>query len=283
MKSDPPALTDWIGRTEEADDVIGPRALQALIATLSSQVIAPLPGDAAPLLSHWLHFLAAVPQSDLGLDGHPARGTFLPPVTLPRRMWASSALRFMRPLLIGSAVTRRSTIASVTEKTGRSGNLVFVEIDHVVSDQHGDVLSERQTIVYRDAALPGAPGPAPIAAPLSPEWSRRIVPDPVLLFRYSALTFNSHRIHYDQPYATGVEGYPGLVVHGPLIATLLLHELVARHPGARVTAYHFRAVSPLFDTAPFDVCGSFRPDGTAHLFARNHRGELCMEATVTLA
>ncbi|MDT0509944.1 MaoC family dehydratase N-terminal domain-containing protein [Novosphingobium sp. MMS21-SN21R] len=283
MESDHATLTDWTGRTEEAEDIVSAGAVKALVATLSSQEIAPQSGDAAPLLSHWLHFLPSVPQSNLGADGHPARGAFLPPVTLPRRMWASSALQFVRPLLIGSPVTRRSTIASVTERTGRSGSLVFVEVDHVVSDAEGPVVSERQTIVYRSAPTPGAPSPAPVPAPQSSQWSRRIDPDPVLLFRYSALTFNGHRIHYDQPYATGVEGYPGLVVHGPLIATLLLHELTARHPGLSVTGYRFRAVSPLFDTAPFHICGALEADGTARLFATNESGALCMDAAATFS
>lgn len=274
-------LSDWVGRTQDSDDAVSARAVQGLVATLASRIVEPRPGDAAPLLSHWLHFQPAAPQGELGPDGHPSRGDFLPPVTLPRRMWAASDITFIRPLCIGSAITRRSTIASATQKHGRSGRLAFVEVDHHVSDAQGELLRERQTIVYREAANPAASGPAPVPAPPSPQWSTRVVPDPVLLFRYSALTFNSHRIHYDLPYATGVEGYPGLVVHGPLIATLLLHDLVARHPGLTVTGYRFRAVQPLFDTAPFDICGTLEADGTARLFAMNEGGALCMDAIAT--
>ena len=209
------------------------------------------------------------------------RGDFLPAVTLPRRMWAASDITFVRPLCLGSAITRRSIIASATEKHGRSGRLAFVEVDHHLSDAQGELLRERQTIVYREAADPAAP--APVLAPSSKQWSRRIDPDTVLLFRYSALTFNSHRIHYDLPYATGVEGYPGLVVHGPLIATLLLHEMVARHPGLTITGFRFRAVQPLFDTAPFHIGGTLEANGTARLFAMTEGGALCMDATATFA
>ncbi len=273
---------DWLGRSELRHDLVSPVAVRALEATLGSGIVQAAPGDAAPLLSHWLHFLDAVPLAEVGADGHPRRGGFLPPVTLPRRMWAGSRIDFKRPLRIGAAVTRRSTISNLSEKEGKSGRLLFVTVEHEISDDTGVVLDEVQDIVYREAQRPGA-APAPDArAPENPQWRWRIDPDPVLLFRYSALTFNGHRIHYDRPYATQVEGYPGLVVHGPLIATLLLHSLRSRHPGATVKSFAFRAVKPIIDGAPFDVCGTLADDGSATLFAADHAGALCMDAAATL-
>ena len=272
----------WIGRQEEQVDIVAPDAVRGLVTTIASCDVAPVAGESAPLLTHWLRFLPIVPLDRVGPDGHPRRGGFLPDVDLPRRMWAGSNLRFERPLRIGARVTRRSTIADVAGKEGRSGRLVFVRVDHEIFDGDGLLIADSQDIVYRDAPQPGAPMPAPQLAPADPQWVRRIDPDPVLLFRYSALTFNGHRIHYDRPYAMGEEGYPGLVVHGPLIATLLLHELLARHPGADIAAFRFRAVKPIFDIAPFFVCGSLAADGSAHLFARDEAGALCMDATATL-
>jgi 3-methylfumaryl-CoA hydratase len=197
-------------------------------------------------------------------------------------MWAGSDINFHRPLRIGTAITRHSKIGDVTEKLGRTGRLMFVRVDHEISDQDGPLLNEAQTLVYRDPPVPGAPSPAPEPAPAERQWQRRIEADPVMLFRYSALTFNSHRIHYDRRYAMEVEAYPGLVVHGPLIATLLLHELIARHPSVDIASYRFRAARPLFDTAPFFVCGSLDGAGSAALFAADESGALCFSATATL-
>ena len=197
-------------------------------------------------------------------------------------MWASSDIVFHRQLRIGTAVSRRSTIRKIIEKEGRSGKLVFVHVDREIHSDQGQLVSDRQTIVYRDTPTVDAPAPTAELAPSTSQWRRRIDPDPVMLFRYSALTFNGHRIHYDHPYATGTEGYPGLVVHGPLIATLLLHEMVARHPDVDVASYSFRAVRPIFDTGPFFVCGSLQQDGVARLFASDESGALCMSATATL-
>src|SRR6185437_4594407 len=190
---------------------------------------------------HWLFFLPAYRQSDAGPDGHALKGGFLPPIELPRRMWAGSRLEFARPLRVGSEVTRTSTISDVAVKEGRSGRLVFVTVRHEVSDAGGLVLSDEHDIVYRGEAALAA---APVAAPAGEAWRREIRPDPVLLFRYSAVTFNSHRIHYDHPYATRVEGYPGLVVHGPLIATLLVDLFRRERPRERIARYAFRASRP---------------------------------------
>jgi len=272
----------WLGREAIASDTIAPGPVRGLVSTISSQDIEPAVDDPAPLLAHWLYFLPYSPLNEVGPDGHPRRGGFLPPVDLPRRMWAGGRLEFVHPLRIGAKVTRRSRIAEIDEKHGRSGPLVFVGVDHEIVGSEGVVLRERHDIVYRDMPAPDAPAPAPRPAPENPGWERRIDPDPVLLFRYSALTFNGHRIHYDRPYVTEVEGYPGLIVHGPLIATLLLHEYLARHPGADVARFAFRAVKAVYDTGPFFVGGSIGDGGVAELFARDEGGALCMQATATL-
>src|SRR6185295_18675265 len=209
-------------------------------------------------LWHWLYFLPIYRISKSGPDGHPTRGEFLPPVPLPRRMWAGSRFEFHRPLRVGSSMSRVSQIGDVTGKEGRSGPLVFVTVRHTISDGEGVALTEEHDIVYRENARPGDSPPPPQLAPVNAEWSREINPDPVLLFRYSALTFNSHRIHYDRRYVTEVEGYQGLVVHGPLIATLLIDLLRRNLLHATVARFAFRAMRPLFDIAPFQVCG--QPD-----------------------
>jgi 3-methylfumaryl-CoA hydratase len=192
-------------------------------------------------------------------------------------MWAGSRLEFVRPLVVGSEVERTSTIKDVAVKAGRSGTLVFVTVRHEVADAGGLVLSDEHDIVYRGETALAAP---PVPAPGGEAWRREIRPDPVLLFRYSAVTFNSHRIHYDHPYVTRVEGYPGLVVHGPLIATLLVDLLRRERPQARLVSYRFRAMRPLFDTAPFHTCGL--PDEaarSARLWTRDAEGALTMDAT----
>jgi 3-methylfumaryl-CoA hydratase len=192
-------------------------------------------------------------------------------------------LEFHHPLRVGDEIGRVSRIADVRAKAGRSGSLVFVDVRHEIADARGTAIVEEHDIVYRDPPLPGAAAPEPRRAPDDAAFSREFAPDPVLLFRYSALTFNGHRIHYDRSYVTDVEGYPGLVVHGPLIATLLLDLLRREMPGARVRRFEFRAVRPLFDLHRFAVCG--RPDGerTVRLWARDHEGFLAMEATTHLA
>ena len=274
-------LSDWIGRTETASDVATAAPCAALAATLDRPADRPAVGTPLPALWHWLYFLPIARQSDIGPDGHPKRGSFLPPVQLPRRMWAGSQFSFHKPLRIGDAITRVSTIDNVTEKSGRSGPLVFVRVHHAINRQ-GDAdpaITEFHDIVYRDAPKPGDATAPPKPAPGSAAWERECDPDAVLLFRYSALTFNGHRIHYDRRYVTDVEGYPGLVVHGPLIATLLLDLLRERRPDVDVASFEFRALRPTFDTAPFYVCASPEPDGrTFHLWARDHDGWLTMDA-----
>ena len=264
-------LEEWIGRTESRSDVITPVPVGALAATLDRDDPPPQPGDALPPLWHWLYFLPAPRQSELGPDGHAKRGGFLPPVSLPRRMWAGGRFEFHRPLRIGDSITRNSRIIDIKHKQGRTGELVFVLVRHEISNPQGLALTEEHDIVFRDISRSVAPPPAPTDA----MWQRVIHPDDVLLFRYSALTFNAHRIHYDRRYTTEVEGYPGLVVHGPLIATLLLDLHRRSQPQAPVNRFEFRAVSPLYDTAPFTVCGN--PN---HLWAQNASGALAMQAQI---
>ena len=270
---------DWTGRTEEREDVVTAAPLVSLSALLDRDDPRPKDGDPAPPLAHWLYFLPSYRESEAGPDGHEARGAFLPPVPLPRRMWAGSRLEFLRPLAVGTRVKRLSRITDVVPKQGRSGTLVFVTVRHEVSDAHGPVLSDEHDIVYRgESPAAGEPKPAPAAAP----WQREIRPDPLLLFRYSAVTFNGHRIHYDHPYVTRVEGYPGLVVHGPLIATLLVDLLRRNRPGATLATYRFRALRPLFDTAAFHTCGEPGADQrSARLWTRDAEGAVTMEAEAT--
>lgn len=273
-------LTDWTGRSETATDLLRPFPADALAATLDRDETYP-EGVALPDLWHWLYFLPLHRLSESGRDGHAAKGGFLPPVPLPRRMWAGSRFRFLRPLTIGAEATKTSTIARVEPKQGRSGPLCFVTVSHDFRQDGQHCIAEEHDIVYREDPAPGAPAPVAQPAPEGSDFSRTIHPDPVLLFRYSALTFNGHRIHYDQPYATGVEGYPGLVVHGPLLATLLM-DLLRRQTDAPVAEFSFRALATITDTDDFSVHGARRDDGSIRLWARRADGALAMDATATL-
>lgn len=278
------ALADvgaWLGRRESSEDQLTLAPAAALAATLDRAEM-PGEGDELPLLWHWLYFLPKVRQSELGPDGHPARGGFLPPVTLPRRMWAAGRVTVHRPLVIGSPVRRESTIASIEPKQGRSGALVFVTVRHEIHDANGHAISEEQHIVYRDAGRGAASLPAN-PEPGAGAWRRSVRADPILLFRYSALTFNGHRIHYDRPYAVGTEGYPGLVVHGPLIATLLVEGLHRAHPASRIRELRFRALRPLFGDD--EVVATGEAPGSAlscRLWAPDPRGGIAMDAEVTM-
>ncbi|HMO47955.1 MAG TPA: MaoC family dehydratase N-terminal domain-containing protein [Rubrivivax sp.] len=275
-------LRSWIGRSEQMHDTATAAPPKALTATLDRDD-APAAGDALPPCWHWLYFLPMARQSEIGADGHPRRGGFLPPVPLPRRMWAGSRIDFHAPLHVGQALSRDSYIEDVRLKEGRSGPLVFVNVRHEIRAGGELAITERHDIVYRGLAAPGEPAPAGVPTPEDAAWTREIVPDDVLLFRYSALTFNGHRIHYDRRYVTEVEGYPGLVVHGPLIATLLLDLLRRELPGASVTHFAFKALSPIFDIAPFQVCGRRDDARTVKLWARTRAGHLAMDAGATLA
>ncbi|WP_431859136.1 FAS1-like dehydratase domain-containing protein [Azospirillum sp.] len=271
-------LKDWIGRQEEHLDVATVAPLTGLARTLDHDD-PPWRAGEVPPLGHWMYFLPQAPQRDIAEDGHPHRGGFLPPVPLPRRMWAGGDLRWHGPIRVGEAIRRRSTIENVEHKAGRSGDLVFVKVVHEVLTERGLAAREVHDIVYRDPPRPGE-APAPGEPPKEvAEWERPVTGDPVLLFRFSALTFNGHRIHYDRKYCEEVEGYPGLIVHGPLMATLLVDLYLRHNPGARVTGFRFRARRPVFDVHPFSVCG--RPtDGGAELWVRDHQGFVAMTATL---
>ena len=272
-------LEEWIGKSESHVERIAPFPSNALAATLDRDDPDYTDGTPLPPLWHWIHFLQLFKLSEAGYDGHAALGGFLPPVPLPRRMWAGSRLNFYAPMQIGRELTKVSTIQSVKAKSGRSGKLVFVTVGHQVFD--GDTLgiNEEHDIVYREEPNPDAPAQTPPQAPAHWGFSRDIDPDPVLLFRYSALTFNGHRIHYDQPFCVGSEGYKGLVVHGPLLATLLLDLLRREAPEAIVRSFEFRAISTVFENEKFSVHGAAEQDGkTFHLWARRQDGALAMDA-----
>ncbi len=283
MQIDIETLRHWIGRTELSHDVATDVPLKALSATLDRDDQAIGPGTEVPPCWHWLYFLPLHRQSELGPDGHARRGGFLPPVPLPRRMWAGSRLEFLAPMRAGQAISRTSRIADVRLKEGRTGPLVFVNVRHEIRAEGQLAIHEEHDIVYRDLPAPGEPTPAGVPAPAQASWMREIRPDDVLLFRYSALTFNGHRIHYDRRYVTEVEGYPGLIVHGPLIATLLLDLLRRQLPNAQVRRFQFKAMKPIFDIAPFSVCGRMDKDKTVRLWAVTPEGHLAMDASAELA
>lgn len=278
-------LAQWIGRSETLVDEACRFPAKALAATLEAPYVerdAPI-GMPLPPLWHWLYFLPLHAQSTLGDDGHARKGGFLPPVPLPRRMWAGGRFGFSSPLNVGDTIDKTSTIKSVKVKEGRSGRLVFVTVRHEFSVAGKNALWEEHDIVYRDPPQPGAPVVEPVRAETG-QWHREFCPNDVILFRYSALTFNGHRIHYDRRYVTEVEGYPGLIVHGPLIATLLIDLLMREMPGARLSAFEFRAIRPTFDLNSFHLHGT--PDlesGKVRLWASDHEGWLTMDAVATLA
>ena len=278
------ALRAWIGRQEIREDLATAAPLNGMAATLDHQAAQDFAlGDIVPPLWHWTYFLPTPRQSQLGTDGHPVKGGLLPPITLPRRMWAGSQIEFLRPLYVGEKIARRSTISDVSYKEGRTGSLAFVKLRHETSNAGGVAIVENQDIVYRNPPKPGEGPATPTIARTDAQWRRKVQPTAPLLFRYSALTFNGHRIHYDRPYAEREEGYSGLVVHGPLIATLLLDLLRSELPDARVVAYDFRAVRPLLDTTTFEVCGRTSEDGTVSLWAMDSEGFLSTSATARLA
>ncbi len=264
-------LRQWIGRTEEVADVVTPRLVEGLRATLDRY------SSAVPVALHWCLAPIIVSESQLGPDGHAARGAFLPPVPLPRRMFAGGTIACRDAFRIGDAVTRVSRIADVTAKTGRTGTLCFVAIDHEYRTSRGVAVAEHQDIVYREAESPTRAVTASEPPRPAPRWQRKLRGDPVMLFRYSALTFNAHRIHFDRDYCRDVEGYPGLLVHGPLQATLLIeHAVEAR--GALPHQFSFRAVRPLFDGVEFSINAVEEGDGLS-LWIADDAGRATMTAT----
>ena len=272
----------WIGKSETRTDQCNANQLAAWGATLDRDDDFPATSTEVPPGFHWTLFPPLARQSELGEDGHPHKGGFMPPISLPRRMWAGSRIEFIKPLLVGENVERCSTIKRIESKTGRSGTLVFVTLHHSFTCRGELSVSEEQDIVYRDApagpVLDTGGDPAPRGL-----WYREIQPTESQLFRYSALTFNAHRIHYDLPYATNTEGYPGLVVHGPLIATLLLDHLRRNIPNDRLHKFSFRAIRPTYLTTPFSINGQpGNESGTVKLWSTDNRGRAGMEAEAVL-
>ncbi len=263
-------LRGWIGRTMQASELLHDGLVQRFNATFG--MVEAATGDTAPQLIHFCLAQPAAAADEIGLDGHPARGDFLPPVPLPRRMWAAGGVIFHRGLEVGATITRRSRILHVTEKQGRSGPLCFVTVEHEILSGETLAITERQDIVYRDIAATALPqGDAPQG-----QHRQKMNPDPVLLLRYSALTFNGHRIHYDRPYATEVELYPGLVVHGPMQATCLA-RFASRILNRPLRSFRFRSLTPLFDTSAFHLHAS--PSGAGlRLWTARPDGPVAMEA-----
>ena len=272
----------WIGRTEQVHDPLPWVQAQAAQAMLDESAKPLVDGDALPLPWHWFHFLPRASQAALDTDGHPQRGGFLPPIPYPRRMFAGARIQVHQPLRVGVPARREGVIRDVVLKSGKTGALAFVTVAFRYVQEGVVCLEEEQDIVYREAGAPVA-APMPVDLPAPPEgcWSRTLQPDTRLLFRFSALTFNAHRIHYDRGYAAAVEGYPGLVVHGPLTAVLLL-QLVRQSTPRPVVGFSFRGVAPLFDLGPVRLLGRLAgdvveleaqgPDGAVAIAARCNLG-----------
>ncbi len=272
-------LQDWVGKRETVQDRIYPTPAKALALTLNYEDFAAMEGNPLPEVWYWLYFLPIVPMAGVGPDGHPKRGGFLPPIPLERRMWASSSLKFHQDLLIGDNIEKTSEILKISEKEGKTGPMVFVTVRHSIASERGLVLEEDQNIVY--LPMPKtfvAPKPTPLPEGL--DWKDDYPIDSVLLFRFSALTFNGHKIHYDRRYATEMEKYPGLVVHGPLQALLLLESAKGHNPGKKPASFDFRAIRPLFDFDRISVCGQSDPEGGHKIYTANADNAIGMQASI---
>ena len=275
---DPP--TAAIGRAETSEDRVTAIPVKALHATLNDRPVAAAEGDPLPPLWHWLFFLPDAPMSEVGADGHPKRGGFLPAVALERRMWAGGRLTFTGEVpRVGDLIRRDSEILDVREKSGTAGDMVFITVRHRIHTPRGLSVEEEQDIVYTAMPEPFRP-PPPRPAPPDPDWVEPLAVDPVLLFRFSALTFNGHRIHYDRPYAMETEKYPGLVVHGPLQAMALMEAARRRAPGREPAHFSFRGQRPLFDFDTVARHGYADGDGALDLMTVNGDGAIGMSARV---
>ncbi|HLT98801.1 MAG TPA: itaconyl-CoA hydratase [Burkholderiaceae bacterium] len=266
---------EWIGRKETYPDNLDPGHVRQIALALNQP--APMAGEALPHLWIWAHFVRGQAYEELGRDGHPAKGSLLPPVGTRNRMWAGGRVRFIEPLLVGTPAERQSTIIKISEKTGRTGTLVFFTVQHDYLQEGRLCITEEQDIVYRDPTPPKLEGNTPAA---QGQWSATVEPSTIMLFRYSAVTFNGHRIHYDLDYVTKQEGYPGLVVHGPLIATNMLQACIDANPGREVETFNYRGLRPLIAPKPFEVAGTLNEDGSARLWAQQD-GTLAHQAELT--
>lgn len=282
-------LDNWIGRSQSVPDRMDLSRATAMQATLNHTQPSLIEGSILPPLWHWLYFWDQVQHEELARDGHAKRGGFLPPVELPRRMWAAGDVEFLSPLALGARAERQSHIASIEQKNGKTGELVFVTVIHEIIGNGECHLREKQTIVYREAAAGDQSSPsrststaAGMIAPAA-DFSQVITPDSLMLFRYSALTFNAHRIHYDRGYVMDEEDYPGLLVHGPLMATLLADLATTQYPELSLSNFTFRATKPVFDLAPFNICGKhIDSEGKIELFVADSDNEICMKATAKM-
>ena len=272
-------FSEWIGRSETSMDFVDESRVAKLFATFNTPCPDPIHEQALPALWHWMFFAPVVPFGELGNDGHPERGGFLPPVDLPRRMWAGGRLEFFRQIEVGNKIRRVSSIKDIVAKKGRTGEMVFVTVAHQILDDHGVLINEEQDIVYRELVPPDASTPSYKTSDESSDFSAEIFPNPVTLFRYSALTFNGHRIHYDRTYATEIEGYPGLVVHGPLLATML-SLFAERKTGKKLSKFSFRGKRPIFDLDCFTLTGSISGKDSAEFRVLDHQSQLSMSAEV---
>ena len=283
MNIEASSYNEWIGRSQSSTDFLTLAPLKGLAATLDKKKVDFSPGDKLPSLWHWLYFLDPAKQSNLANDGHAERGNFLPPIPLPGRMWGGSRFEFHKPLHAGEEIQRKSTIKSIAIKEGRSGQLAFVTVSHEIGKKGEIAISEEHDIVYRNHAKPNKMAPSGNIAPTESDYAKTIIPDSILLFRYSALTFNGHRIHYDREYVTNEEGYPGLLVHGPLLATLIADLVSEQFPGKNLTRFEFKAMNPVFDLNAFHVCGiNPNQNGQLELWIKDHADVLCMKASATL-
>jgi 3-methylfumaryl-CoA hydratase len=273
-------LQSWIGKQSVLTDTLPNFPVQALASAFDHSIVLNR-GGTLPCPWHWLYFLPTPTHTGTGEDGHPKKGGFLPPVPLPRRMWAAGEMRIEQPLIIGEVAEKTSTVKSVEAKTGRTGPLVFVNVLHEIRQRGQLCISEQQNLVYREAPKQRAELPAGKQATEIADFTREVTPDSVLLFRYSALTYNSHRIHYDREYAVNTELYPALVVHGPLLATLLVELIYDTIPGATIKTFAFKAIRPTFDTHPFTLCAK-RNGNELSLWTVDHQGNLCMTANATI-
>ena len=288
MSEDLEHLKDWIGRSETIEDRATARPVQ-LYAALRDRDDKPVEGDPIGPMGHWFFFKPIAPASKIGPDGHPQRGDFMPPVPLPRRMFGGARTTYHRDLRIGEKMSKTATITDVAIKQGRTGTLVFCTVKNDFHGEAGLAIEEEHDIVYRGNPPPeakdgGGNSGRTNPAPTDHKWIREITPDPVMLFRYSACTINGHRIHYDRKYVTEVEGYPGLIVHGPLTAGLLLDVALDNNPGHKLTGFRFQARAPLFDVAPFKVAGKpGADDKTVELWSVTPEGNIGTLATATFA
>lgn len=278
-------LKQWVGKEQTTTDDLDPFKANALSAALVFDQT-PLDvigvGDGLPPAWQWLYFSGTPSGFETGVDGHPKTGGFLPPVPLQRRMWAAGKFTVKQPLLIGQRATKTSRVASVEHKQGSTGDLVFVTLENEIAQANQVCVVEEQNIVYRDMQTGPSPLSAGKKAPEDAQWESTVVPDPVMLFRFSALTYNSHRIHYDRAYAVEKEHYPGLVVHGPLQALLLANAIHAFCDQVQVSDFQFRAQRPIFDAHPFELCGKREGDKVS-LWTRDHEGFVGMSASATLS